>query len=137
MSQIWPASPLFILLSYASKPLKSVLKAAETEKITKYGDRIIQVEKGSFVPLVFSTNGAMGEQCSRVQKQLAKLICEKKGDSYSVVINHIRTKIRIALLKSILVAIRGYRGPAKKNTEQVTPVSEIDFGQFEMTNDID
>ena len=120
--------------SYVNKSLDSVLKAAETEKMKKYGDSVLQVEKGSFVPLVFATNGAMGEQCSKLQQQLAKLISEKKGDNYSVVMTHIRTRIRVALLKSILIAIRGYRGPSKKSYDQVLPITEIDFGQYEISH---
>ena len=111
----------------ANRSLKAVLKAAEVEK---YNDRIIQVEKGSFMPLVFSTNGAMGEQCDRLHKQLAKLTSEKTGEEYSAVMLHIRTKLRIALLKSVLIAVRGYRGPAARRVEETIPLTEIDFGQL-------
>ena len=100
----------------------------------KYTDRIVQVEKASFVPLVFSTNGIMGEQCERLNKQLAKIISEKSGDKYSEVITHIRTRIRIALLKCILIAVRGYRGKANIRNDELTPVSEIDFGLLEANN---
>ena len=118
--------------SYAKKPLQTILKAAEKEKTRKYADRVLQIERGSFVPLVFSTNGSMGEQCERLHKQLAKIISEKRGEQYSLVMTHIRTRLRIALLKSVLIAVRGYRGPAKKDNEEVLPVSEIDFGLLEM-----
>ena len=118
--------------SYANRTTKAVLKSAENEKMRKYNDRIIQIEKGSFVPLVFSTNGTMGEQCEKLNKHLAKMISEKKGEKYSTVMNHIRTRIRIALLKSVLVALRGYRGKIKNPNEGVLPVTQIDFGLLEM-----
>ena len=116
--------------SYINRPIKSVLEAAEKEKMRKYNDRVIQIEKSSFVPLIFSTNGTMGNQCEKLNKQLAKELAEKTGQEYRDVIAHIRTRIRVALLKSILVAIRGYRGKPKVQDEAL-PISEIDFGQME------
>ena len=93
----------------------------------EYNDRVLQVEKSSFVPLVFSTNGGMSHQCNRLHKQLALLICAKRGDQYSKIMQHLRTRIRFTILKSTLVAIRGYRGQAKK-WDDVTPLSDVDFG---------
>ena len=118
--------------SYTKKSLETVLKTAEKEKITKYNDRVLQIEKGSFVPLVFATNGAMGRQCENFHKQVAKLISEKRGESYSSVMTHIRTRLRIALLKCVLIAIRGYRGPVKKNGDSLLPMCEIDFGLIQL-----
>ena len=34
---------------------------------TRYNDRIIQVENGTFTPLIFGTNGAMDYECENVQ----------------------------------------------------------------------
>ena len=47
-----------------------------------YNDRIIQVEKSSFTPLVFSTSGGMGKEAETLHKRLVKLISEKRGTSY-------------------------------------------------------
>ena len=118
--------------SYTNKSVKQVLQAAEHEKMRKYNERILNVERASFVPLVFSTNGAMGDQCAKLNKQVAKLISEKKGEQYSVVMTHIRCRLRIALLKCVLIAIRGYRGPAKKSAADLIPVGEMDFGLMEV-----
>ena len=82
----------------------------EKEKIRKYNDRVLQVEKATMVPLVFSTNGGMSIQCQKLHCQLAALICKKNGKLYSEEMGHMRTRLRFALLKSILVAVRGYRG---------------------------
>ena len=75
-----------------------------------YGDRVLQVEKGSFVPLVYTTTGGMGPLCERTHKRIAQLIAEKRNERYSDVMNHLRARLRFSLLKSILVAIRGARG---------------------------
>ena len=43
-----------------SKPLKSVLIPHEKEKKRAYNARVLEVEKCSFSPIVFSTTGIMG-----------------------------------------------------------------------------
>ena len=94
--------------------IADVYKRNEKEKMRAYSDRILQVEKGSFVPLVYTTTGGMGPQCERLHKRVAELISDKRNERYSDVINHLRTRLRFSLLKSILVAIRGARGKRAK-----------------------
>ena len=64
------------------------------------------MEKGSFCPLVFTITGGMGPECEKVNKRIATLVSDKRKEKYSDVINHIRTRLRFALLRSILIAIR-------------------------------
>ena len=47
---------------YKSLNLADVYKKNENEKMRSYGDRNLQVEKGSFIPLVHTTTGGMGPQ---------------------------------------------------------------------------
>ena len=56
-------------------------------------------------------------------KRLAELISRKRGEAYADVVNHIRTKIRFSLLKSILLAIRGERGRRRKENE--VPMADL------------
>ena len=49
---------------------------------------------------------------------------KKKKESYANVINHIRTRLRFALLRSILVAVRGYRG---NSTNNINNLNELAF----------
>ncbi len=83
-----------------------------------YNDRVLQVEKASFVPLVYTTSGGMSPQCEKVHKRIAELVSHKRNELYSDVINHIRTRLRFALLKSILVSVRGARGKRPRHTEE-------------------
>ena len=112
--------------SYRSLSLADVYKKNENEKMRSYGDRILQVEKGSFVPLVYTTTGGMGPQCSRTHRRIAELVSDKKNERYADVINHIRTRLRFSLLKSILIAIRGARGKGSRSWEEDT-LSNISF----------
>ena len=100
-------------------------KTHEREKKRTYNERIIQVEKGSFTPIVVSTFGGMGQEAERYHKRLAELIAEKRNESYSHVVNYIRTRLRFCLLKSVLTSIRGVRGKSMK--ENISSVSNLSF----------
>ena len=52
----------------------------------------------------------MGPEATRYHKRVVELISSKRGEKYSDVVNHIRTRIRFSLLKSVLIAVRGERG---------------------------
>ena len=60
--------------------------------------------------MVFLTTGGMGPECTSILKTLADRIASKREEVYSHVISHLRTRLRFALLKSVLIAIRGVRG---------------------------
>ena len=77
--------------SYADQTPEQVYQEKEREKKRAYNDRILQVEKGSFSPLTFSTTGGMGPECTRFHKRVAELIAAKRGEQYSDVLNNIRT----------------------------------------------
>ena len=47
---------------YQSKPTSEVFKEQEEEKKRKYQQRVLDAEMGSFTPLVFGTNGRMGNE---------------------------------------------------------------------------
>ena len=49
-------------LSLSLSLTEYVLEKNEGEKMRAYNDRILQVEKGSFVLLVYTTTGGMGPQ---------------------------------------------------------------------------
>ena len=92
---------------------KMVYKKHENEKKRAYNSRVLEVEKGTFTPLVFSTSEGMGEEAAAFNKRLASLLSEKKGNSYSDTISFIRRRLRFCILRTTLVALRGFRG--KKN----------------------
>ena len=99
--------------SYRSTPLETLYKENELQKKRKYNSRIINVEKSTFTPMVFSTLGGMSKECKTIIQRAAKLIADKRNEKYSDVINHIQTKLRMALLKSVLLSVRGSRGTSK------------------------
>ena len=96
--------------SYMNKPVQSLFDENERSKKRAYNARVINIEKATFVPLVFSTHGGMGKECRNVLKRIATKIAEKRGERYAAVINHLTTRLRFSLLRSVLLMLRGTRG---------------------------
>ena len=111
--------------TYVNKEIAQVYRTHEREKKRTYNERIIQVEKGSFTPIVVSTFGGMGQEAESFHKRLAQLIAEKRNETYSHVVNYIRTRLRFCLLKSVLTSLRGVRG--KSSHEKISPISNLSF----------
>ena len=76
------------------------------------------------MPLVFTTSGGMGPECTRLNQRIAELIANKRKERYSHVIKHVRTRLRFSLSKSVLIAIRGYRGASRDHLQDI---GDIDF----------
>ena len=111
--------------SHVNKDIPKLYATNEKEKKSAYNERIINVEKGSFTPVVMSTTGGMGKEATLFHKRLALLISEKRNEEYSHVLNYIRTRLRFALLKSTVTALRGVRG--KRSRDETTPMSSISY----------
>ena len=112
--------------SNRNKSLKQLYERNETEKKVKYAQRVINVEKGTFCPLVYSTFGGTAPECTAHHKRVAQIMSFRRSERYEDVINFIRTKVRFALLKSVLMSIRGVRG--KQKTGKGIPISSVSFG---------
>ena len=84
----------------------------------------MEVEHGSFTPLIFTTTGVMGHECSIFHKSLAEKISKKKGELYSDVMRYLRVKFSYMALRSTLLCLRGSRTYKSKAPNNVTE----DFG---------
>ena len=96
-------------VSYKTRSPADLYRNHEAMKKRDYGKRIIEVEKGTFSPLVLSTSGGWGPEADRVLRTTAGLISSKHKDPYDEVIKFLRTRLRVCLLRSTLVALRGNR----------------------------
>jgi len=110
--------------SYKDKTLPQLYKLHENEKKRQYMNRVLQVEKGSFTPLVFTTTGGMAPESTRFIKRIAEKLSQKTKESYSRIMNNIRTRLSFDIMRSVLVAIRGSRG---KTNERTDPLSSVSF----------
>jgi len=96
--------------SYMSRSVEQLYAENERSKKRAYNARVINIEKATFVPLVFSTHGGMAPECRTFVKRVASKIADKRGENYSSIINHLTTRLRFSLLRSILLMLRGSRG---------------------------
>ena len=89
--------------------LDAVLRKHEVEKKRKYNKRVMEVEHGSFTPLVFTTSGVMSHECTRYHKALAVKLSEKKDERYDIIMRYMRVKLSFLSLKATLLCLRGSR----------------------------
>ena len=86
------------------------LREHENAKKRQYCQRVINVDRGSFTPLVFSTSGMCAKECSLFLKALARAIVDKHSDlKYSAVMERLRCKLSFSLLRWCITCFRGSR----------------------------
>ena len=110
-------------LSHKDLSTDTVFKRQESEKKMQYNQRVIEVEHGTFTPLVIGTNGGMGSECAMFIKNLADKLAVKQSEEYSSTITWIRTKLSFEVLRSTVLCLRGSRRPWKTQ-----PKISDDFG---------
>ena len=108
--------------SYRELSPKQIFQLHENEKKRQYSRRVLEVEQGTFTPLVFTSTGGMADECKRFHSRLAELLALKKGDDYATTISWIRAKVSFAILRSALLCLRGTRSKRK-----AANISDIDI----------
>ncbi len=116
--------------SYRDLTISQIYRQHENEKKRMYASRVLEVEKGTFTPLVFTTTGGMADECKRFHSRLAELIAIKKGESYNNTISWIRSKVSFALLRAALLCLRGSRTV----TRRAVPLN-CELRDFELENE--
>ena len=56
----------------------------ENEKRTEYLPRVLQVEKATFTPAVFSTSGGIGKEADKLIRRMAERMSAKRGETYTL-----------------------------------------------------
>ena len=92
--------------SYRNLTPKQIYKLHENDKKRLYSSRVLEVELGTFTPLVFTTTGGMSNECQRYHSRLPELLAVKKQESYASTIAWIRTRVSFGILRSALVCLR-------------------------------
>ena len=99
--------------SQQNSSLKAVLQKHESEKKRSYNKRVMEVEHGSFTPLVFTSTGVMSHECSIFHKALAEKISSKQGERYDEILRYMRVRLSFLALKSTLLCLRGSRSSSR------------------------
>ena len=63
--------------SQRSVDIKKVLSKHEKEKKRHYNNRIMNIEQGTFTPLIYTIHGGMGPECAAFHKNIAEKIAYK------------------------------------------------------------
>ena len=95
--------------TYSAQTLKAAHRLNENSKKREYGERVLNVEHGSFTPLVFSCLGGMSPECANFYNRLADKISEKRNIETSKGRSWVRTKLSFCLLRTTQLCIRGSR----------------------------
>ena len=66
----------------------------------------MNVEHGTFTPLVFSVNGGMTKECLKFHKFVAEKIANKSGCLYEKVLSIIKCKLSFLILRAFLLCVR-------------------------------
>ena len=93
--------------SYLSKSLASTFRQHEQAKKTKYGNRVQNMERGFFTPLVVSSVGGLGREATAFLKRLVALMANKTGASYSQLMGRLRCELGFCLVRDSLMMLRG------------------------------
>ena len=110
--------------TYSRQSLKAIYSSAETAKRKKYNHRIINIEHGSFTPLIFSSFGGMGTEANRFYNRIAEHLSVKRDINIGEVKNWMRTQISFSLLKSTILCIRGSRS---HRLREISTINDTDI----------
>ena len=110
--------------SHLKNNLESVFRSNEASKKRQYNNRVIQIEHGTFTPVVMSSFGGFGKETNIFVSKLVEKVAEKKGLERSLVASYIWTKVSFELIRAQVNCIRGSRSLWKK--------PQIDTGEIEV-----
>ena len=95
--------------SNQSSSLAATFCKHEGVKRRAYEERVREVERGSFTPLVLSSSGGMGKAATVMYCRLANLLSDRWNSPYSLIMGWLRCSLGFSLLRSSLMCLRGSR----------------------------
>ena len=78
----------------------------------EYNDRFLEVEKGTFTPLVFSCCGGSGTEATKFIKHLATRISDKRQEQYRLTVSYTQRRIQFDIVKTCVISFGGPKGKA-------------------------
>ena len=109
--------------SYAKKPIADLLLQHERQKKLQYNERIVNVDRGNFTPLVFTTAGSASPECLRFLKRLCAMLAQHDGKPYGEVMAYVRCRLSFALLRAAVMCIRGARSAYHRPVNALRPLA--------------
>ena len=107
--------------SYRFLPTPSTYLRHEKEKRDRYEERVREVERVAFTPLVFSATGGASKLTTTFLKRLAACMADKSGEAYSTTMSWLRACVAFNLLPSAVACLRTSRCRVSFDTEDLQP----------------
>ena len=104
--------------SYLNKSSVQTLENHEKRKRKKY-QQACEDQRRSFVPLVMTTDGMLGEATKATVKRLAVLLSNKWNRPYSHVCGLVRSQLSVAIARASHLCIRGSRVSYRETSRQI------------------
>ncbi|KAL7478385.1 hypothetical protein ACHAW6_004169, partial [Cyclotella cf. meneghiniana] len=92
--------------SYGNTDYSKILKRTATKKKRKYEAACLE-RRRDFTPLVYSIDGLASKDTRTAKKRLACLLSKKWSRPYSEMVGFIRTRMSLAIARSITLLLRG------------------------------
>ena len=122
----------YLQRSYLYTPLSKCYHLHEREKRRAYDERVREVKRACFSPLVFAATGGMGPPATTVFKKLASLLSEKRSINYSRCLYWLRCRLYYSLLRSSVMCLWGHRsthrGPTTSHIEVANSEGRLESG---------
>ena len=100
--------------SNQGKHTATIFKEQENEKKRKYNQRVMDVEMGTLIPLVFGTNGGMGLDCQNVLRTLSSTLSSKNKEPNASVISWLRIQLSFAVFRTFALIVTTHPYCARK-----------------------
>ena len=107
------------------RPAAVIFHRHQQEKKRSNNQRCMEVENGTFTPLVFGTNGGVGSECSMFLATLAEKLSVVRSEDVNLTMEWLRAKLSFEVLRSALLCVRGSKKAWYKKDE--VKISQ-DFG---------
>ena len=91
----------------ATSSLRACYHRHEQEKRRRYDRKIGEVERSSFLPVVFSATGGCGKGATALLKRIAHLQASRSKEPYSVLMALLRCRLGFSLLRASVMCLRG------------------------------
>ena len=92
--------------------LAATYRRHELAKKNRYEERVLEIERASFTPLIFSTSGGVSRLTATFLKHLASRLAAHQELPYSLTLAWLRARIGFSLLRSAGLCLRGSRSTA-------------------------
>ena len=93
--------------SYVTSPIDTAYRCHERVKVREYEQRVHEIERASFTPLVFSPTGGMAPRAKVFYEKLSDLLAIQRKDKYSGMIALVRAMLNFSLLRDEIASLWG------------------------------